>query len=323
MSAFSSCPETPAATLPGWRSARPGAALVLALLLLVVLDCIVLGTLHLALQEHRIGSNRADALRLRIVAENAIREGLGFWSGAVDSMASGSPGRMLLQTGAAAARVERLGEHLFLIAAEAREPAPRVGRAAARLLVHPPALPRDIDAAPAPLSANGRVHVLASGIVTAQAAPECTPPARAASSILTRSPFDVVADAGALLDGAPGLSGPRQILTVLDRLIALSRHHRVLSVSTDTVLSSDATGVLVIDGSLTIAAGVHIRGLIVARGSISIEPGSAVTGAVHAGSDAVVAGTVQWSPCAVADAVSAARLTLPRAAGRRAWVPAF
>src|SRR5687768_6101314 len=66
--------------------ARSGAALVFALLLLVVLDCVVLGTLHIALLERRTADNAGAALRLRFAAESAVRSAMARWPAALDTI---------------------------------------------------------------------------------------------------------------------------------------------------------------------------------------------------------------------------------------------
>src|SRR5690606_1902626 len=138
----------------GCPVSRRGAALALTLVLLVVLECVVIGTMHLALQEHRIGANRVTSLALRLEVENAVRRALGYWSASIDSMATGPEHRIPIAaaaTGLASASVERLNAGLYIVRGEAREAPPRVGRAVAQLLVMPPLIGADVDPTPAPL----------------------------------------------------------------------------------------------------------------------------------------------------------------------------
>ncbi|MBR9989780.1 MAG: hypothetical protein KFH98_08505, partial [Gemmatimonadetes bacterium] len=202
---------------------RPGAALILALLAIVVLDCIVLGTLHLALQEQRIGANRVTVLQLRLDAESGVRQALGLWNESIDTIPAGSAGRIALpaaQTAGAAVQIERLSDHVFLIESVTAEAPPRVGRAVARLLVEPPPLQPNVDPAPAPLSSGGAVHLLASSSVITSPPPDC-PAAPAQYSVLAPLP-GVTIEPGATLDAPPGPPEPQPLTGTLDRLFALA-----------------------------------------------------------------------------------------------------
>ncbi|HEX6135800.1 MAG TPA: hypothetical protein VFZ24_17635 [Longimicrobiales bacterium] len=302
---------------------RAGIALVMALLLLVVIDCIVLGSLHLSLQEHRIGSNRAIALGLRLEAESAARRALGQWSALLDSMTP-ALSRRIVVAGAAAphthVEIERLSDHLFMIDAVAREPAPRVGRAAARLLVHPPPLPPGLDPAASPLSAAGPVLVAPTAVVSATANPAC-PAGVAVHSIRARQLHDITIAAGALLDAPAGLLTSHDLTASFDRIAALARPAFVTHA--DTIITSSTTGLIIARGNLVLTGGAVFTGLLIVRGSVTLDPGTAVHGAVHAVGGATLHGTVQRDPCAVGAAVAAAALDRPRPAGPRAWVAVF
>src|SRR5690606_25841825 len=112
---------------------RPGAALILAIVIVVVIQCLVVGTLHLAMQEHRLATNGATTLRLRLAAEAALRTAPDRWRPALDSLAMGtadsvhavvSPDGMIRSAG-----VVRIDTALYLISGTAAESAPRSGRA--------------------------------------------------------------------------------------------------------------------------------------------------------------------------------------------------
>ncbi|MGH7448317.1 MAG: hypothetical protein ACRELT_12190 [Longimicrobiales bacterium] len=305
---------------PHMSSRRPGAALVMALLMIVVLDCIVLGTLRLSLQEHRLAANRSSVLQLRLDAESGAKRALGLWTADIDSLPVGAGHRIAfppLQTPGSAVQVERVAEQLFLVESTAVEPAPRVGRASARLLVFPPALPTGVDPAPAPASAAGVIHVLGTGLITTSAPAGCieVPPP---NSILGPS-FGITIDAGATLDAPIGALGPRALSRSFDRI----RDLWPAPVPLDSTLSIDAAGALLVSGDFTVAAGIEFRGLVIAGGSVTLEPGAVIRGAVHAAGALTVAGTVAWDPCAVADGIEQWGLDRPNPAGSRAWLPAF
>lgn len=304
---------------------RPGAALVMALLLIVVLDCIVLGTLHLSLQEHRIASNHAAALSLRLEAESAVRRASARWSVVFDTMPAGAHHRLALPAPATPRtrlHIERVHTHLFLIDALTAEPLPRVGRAAARLLVTPPAVPPGLDPSLAPLSATGTVHVGPTGTLSA-AAPASCPAGTALHAALVRRLSDLSIDPAARFDAPGGVLGADDVSPHFDRIAALAAALSIRLVSSgDTVLSGTVSGVVISHGDLTLAAGAVFDGLLIARGRVTVAAGAAVRGAVHGGS-AIVDGSITWDPCTVAAARTAARLDRPAPTGPRSWLPSF
>lgn len=316
---------------------RRGAALVLALLILVMLDCIVIGALHLSLQEHRIGTSRSMLLRLRLDAESGARLALGHWSARIDSMPIGSQHRIAVtvgRAGTADVRVERLGEYLFLVHSTAAETEPRVARASARLLLSPTPLPPGIDPAAAPLSAAGTVHVLSTGELRVPAPTDCDPPGNTTYAALVTHPFTWIVDAGAVVDAPSGPLTQPSAITAYDRIAGLAGSRASATIATgDTTIrtgtAADSQGVgtgpaphvLMVGGSLTISAGVALRGLVLSRGAITIEAGASVDGAVHAGGNATIAGSITLDRCAVARAVDASGLDRPSPSGSRAWLP--
>jgi hypothetical protein len=294
----------------------------MALLTLIILDCVVLGILHLALQEQRIGSNRSAVLQLRLDAESGLRLALGSWTAGIDSMERGSPHRIPVPTDEmAGARVhaERLDEYLFLLESTAAEPPPRAGRAVTRLLVTPPALPPAVDPAPAPIVSAGPVHVMATGAVVSGPPPGCS--AAAPSHGILAPPFTVTVEAGAVLD-APAAPLPSKTLAGAFYRIAQLAPSQVVARS-DSTIAATSSGVLVVVGNVTIAAHAAFRGLLIASGSVRIESDADMIGVVHAGAGVTVAGHIQWDPCVIAVAIRDAGLDQPRPAGPRAWIPAF
>lgn len=301
---------------------RDGAALILALLAIIVLDCVVLGTLHIALQEHRIGGNRRAVLQLRLDAEGGIRRALGSWSGAIDTMFAGSASRTSVPVASppvASVTVERLADQLFLLESTASEPLPRVGRATTRMLVHPPAVSPLVDPAPAPISAAGSVVIRTTGVVNVNPPATCSEPPPA-HSILAPA-FGVAVLPGGSINAPAGVPAPHPLTGSFARLAALAPGS--VQASADTTIATSATGVIIVAGNATLAAGATHSGVLVASGSVTIESGANVRGAVHAGGNTDIAGQVQWDPCAVATAIAAARLDHATPAGPRAWLPAF
>lgn len=302
-------------------SRRTGAALVLALLAIIVLDCIVLGTLHIAMQEHRIGANRSALLQLRLDTEGGARRALGYWTAEIDSMPLGGSHRIAFPasvTAPAQVEIERIDERLFLVESLTAELPPRMGRARARVLLRPPALPPATEAALVPVTSAGPVHITASGRVTISPTAGCAaaPPTY---SVHVQS-HALTTDPGAFLEAPAAPSGPQPVLDAFERLAELAP---VLVAEADSVLTTDAAGVLLARGSITLNGTAEFRGLLVAHGSITIGPEAAVIGAVHARAGVTLAGMVQWDGCVVQNAIEASRLNRPTEAAPRAWLPAF
>ena len=304
------------------RRRRSGAALAMALLAIIVLDCIVLGSLYLALQEVRIGGNGAAVLQLRLDAESGVRRALGLWTLEIDTMPAGTGQQLMLDTLATAGarvHVERLDDRLFLLHSGAFERPPRVGRTAARMLVAPPALAVGVDPAPAPLSSSGAVHVTATGVVVSAPAGGCAAPAPPHAVLAPL--FGVTSAPGASIDAPVGTLGADPLILSFARLLALAPPGTVAA--GDTAISAGHSGVLIVPGDLTVNGGAVVSGLLVASGSVRIDPGAVVAGAVHAGGLLTAGGIVRWNRCSVIAEVRAAGLDRPRPAAVRAWLPAF
>jgi hypothetical protein len=130
----------------------------------------------------------------------------------------------------------------------------------------------------------------------------------------------VTIDPGATVVAPVGTLDPAPLLASFNRLAALAPH--VLT-DADTMISSDAAGVLLVRGSVSISGGAEFRGLIIASGSVTIGVGAAVYGTVHAAAGVTVEGRAQWDPCLVDSAIRTSTLDRPRPAEPRAWLPAF
>jgi hypothetical protein len=310
---------------------RDGGALVVAFVLLLVIDCVVLGTVHLALLERRLAGNAVAALRLRLAAESAARTAAVPWLPAFDSLTDG--GARPLDPAAAPegvrvhARIERLSAELFLVRAEATEPVPAPGRAEAALLLLPPVLPHGANPAPAALSASGAYvgGVVDAGEVEAGAA-HCAngdPAAillgqadalRLASSATVRGGIGVLDDP---------LTGEARLARILATAANAADGVLLRFAPAELRFEGAGSGTLVVAGSLTFAAGAAFTGLVVVGGDLLVEEGASVRGAVHAAGHAEIHGTLTFDACSVATAVDRAGLDTPRPHAHRAWIPTF
>lgn len=301
--------------------ARPGAALLLVLLLLFLLDCVMLGAVHLAVTERRLAQNVDTALRLRLHAESAVREGAAAWDAAIDSLVNGAAPRVVLQVTTsdsieATATIQRIGETAFVLRGEAALLPPRGGRASAVLLLRPPALAPEADPALAALTAGGAVRLGPDATLTADG-----------TALLVHDPADVeLFDPTQVLGSIEVIVGPDDVIAQLDRLVMLfdpppgasSRFH-----GAEFALTFDFTGTLLVDGNLHVAAGVAVHGLVITRGALVVEADARIEGAVHTGGPADVRGSIVLDRAAVEAAVADAGLREPSPFRGRAWVPGF
>lgn len=308
---------------------RQGAVLVLTLLIVIVLECVVLGTIHLAVLERHLADNAGAALRLRLAAEGGARAGLYLWPPAADSLDPHAPPlRVLDETTAdgdrVTAAVQRIAVHDYIIRAEARGAGNRHGLAAAALLVRRPALPRGFDIAAAAISTPGALHAAGSAHITANTGVGCD---FTGAALLLTAPDRLTRDAGAVVDGSIDLLDTASSLSSrLDVLFdgVLPPATPVLSILTgDARITGAFTGVILVDGHLTLAPDADIRGLVLVRGTLLVEPGASVRGAVHTSGDTDMAGSATFDACAARDAAAAAALDRPSAHPQRAWLPAY
>jgi hypothetical protein len=299
--------------------------------MLLVIDCVVLGTVHLALLEQRLAGNAVAALRLRLAAESAARTAAVPWLPAFDSLPDGGARQLKVGAGPAGlivqARIERLSTELFLVRAEANEPAPAPGRAAAALLLLPPVLPFGVDPAPAALSASGAYvgGAVDAGEVEAGTA-DCA--SGEAAAILIGHADALLLASSAALDGAVGvLDDPLTDRARLARIVATAANAAdgvlLRFAPADLRFEGAGSGVLMVAGSLTVGAGAAFTGLVIVGGQLLVEEGARVRGAVHAAGHAEIHGTLTFDACSVATAVDRARLDMPRPHAHRAWIPAF
>lgn len=308
---------------------RRGAALVVAIVVLVVIDCIVVGTVHLAILERRLADNGALALRLRLAAESAARLAAADWSAAIDSIMQGDAPTITSMMRTADgfdthSTVERLNDGLFLVRATARQPAPGPGRANAAILVVPPAFRHDTDPAAAALTAATALIGAAGTVDTGHA--ECGDADAMAVRLTGARAPDVHDDAslnGAAVYMVPDESLVRDLPRVAAAIAAAAPHDLMTFVDGDVLIDEDMAGVLVATGGITIAAATTFRGLLIGGGSLTIDPTAALHGAAHVAADAAIHGLVRLDTCAIDDVVRATALHRPRPLPERPWIPAF
>jgi hypothetical protein len=298
---------------------RAGAALVLAILVLLVLEGVVLGTVYLTVQERRIADNGVTALRLRLAAESGARAAAAMWPAALDSLPPNALTRESVTTESGGlivrSRYQRVDSALILVFAEAAEPPPRAGRARAALLIQPPLLP-EMRLPQAALTAGTNVKLGSGARIDAAPEPGCEDDFGAPDALRLPASELLLRDAGAALVGPTRVAPFAPEWT---RLIA------AISAQLDP-LSADslaAAAVIAVDGDLTVAANSAFSGIILVTGSLVIEPGAVIDGIVLPVGPAEVNGTIRFSPCAARHAIRAAGLHRPRAHPLRNAVPAF
>lgn len=309
--------------------ARHGAALVVAIIVLVVIDCIVVGTVHLAILERRLADNGVLALRLRLAAESSARLAAAAWSPVLDSILPGDTPTIASMMRTADGfdthtTAERLNDGTFLVRASAHQPAPHPGRANAAILVVPPAFRHDSDPAAAALTAATALIAAAGTVDTGD--PECGD-GGAMAVRLTGGMAPAVHDdasfdgAVAYMDEAESLV--RDLPRIAAAIAAAPPHDLMTFVDGDVLIDEDMGGVLVATGGITITAATTFRGLLIGGGSLTIDETAVLHGAAHVAADAAIHGLVRLDTCAIHDAIQTTLLHRPRPLPERPWIPAF
>jgi hypothetical protein len=300
---------------------RDGSALLLAVLVLLLVDCIVIGTVQVARLERSLAGAAVDVLTLRLEAEGVLTAVAADWPEAADSLSPGRPPLRIVIDGAAPghaadAELEALADGLFLIRGRARREPPQTGVAAATALVLPPALPKSADVVPAAVSAYTLTGI---GTVSAAAAPGCPhaprPAALLVQQVAANQPdIDRMVD---VLDPADALAA------MLPRILAAAAVAPGVLIGDDVIVEDHMTGVLITRGDATLITGSRLDGLLIAGGSVRIDEGAVVHGAVHAGGAVTVDGHVRLDVCRGEEVVRVAGLRQVRALGHRPAIPAF
>jgi hypothetical protein len=303
---------------------RHGGALLLVLLFMFVIDALVLGTLHLAMLERRLAENATAALRLQLAARSAAATALTPWQTRFDSLAADPPATVSATAHSAdglhlTTHVEALAGGIVMVRAEAREMPPRYGAAQAATLWLPPALPADLDAAAAALSANA-VQLENGGIVSAMFLDSCTSGAAIRAAVLPVGGSGTLQGAVELLPAETLLT--RYMSPLLSRAAAAGAP-RLLTLHGDSTITSDFDGIVIASGTLVIAGESIIRGLVITGGTLFVEAGTTIIGSAHVGGTAHVAGSLHLDSCRVTDELEVAGLARPLPLPQRHILPGF
>jgi hypothetical protein len=305
---------------------RSGAALIAAIVVLLILDCVVLGTLHTAILERRVAGNVESAVRLRLAAQSAAHTALGAWPAEAD--ADGAPSTFRLPGTSedpritTAVTVERLGAALYLVTATARQRPPLHGRAPATLLVSPPPLSRLPDPAAAAITAAMPPRLGPAGTVIIRT--DGCDVTGAALQLTHWQPIDDPVMAALPLALAP--AGSPDVSASIDRLLAALRMRpdpATLFIDGDHRAGTSVDTVLVVSGDLHVPAGTTLRGFIAVGGSLHLDEGAAIHGAALVGGESLINGTLTLDPCSVTRRLGASGLHRARLVPGRSVIPAF
>jgi hypothetical protein len=305
---------------------RRGAALVIALVVLVIIECVIIGTIHVAMMERRVAHNALLAARLRLTAGSAAREAAVRWSPVLDSMAPGdrfpvhadSTGPIVTSV-----TVERLNRGLLLVRATAEQRPPGHGRTAAAVIVVPPALSAGVDPAAAAVSAT--TVVAADGAAITAEGGECggDVAVRVGGGTLDVAPAAMVIGEVEPIQVDLMLTSYMTRLALAAAAAAAAGPEHVLFTDGDAPIDEAFTGLVIAGGDVIVSGGGRVRGLVVAGGDVVIEQGATVEGAVHAVGRADLRGAVRLDACAVRDMLTATGMDRPRPFPGRSWIPAF
>jgi hypothetical protein len=299
---------------------RPGAALAVAIVVLVLVECIVVAMVHAAMLERRAGSNVETALRLRLAAEAAANQAVARWTPAMDSLLL--PGARLQLAPApdggphgiaTTVRLERLFGGVFLVEAQAGIPQLPAARGSAALAVMAPLLATDADIGTAALTAASTTITTSGsvGVTSGDPASPCPAPGAAAialadlAGLVVANPASAV---GAVIEADPDALITRD-LPRMRAAAARAARDSLLRFWPDRMRVVDGIdGVVVAGRDLVIATGAALRGVVIVAGDLVVEEGAIIVGAAHVAGHAHIAGRIMLDACAADSAAQAARL---------------
>jgi hypothetical protein len=334
---------------PGTLRQRRGTALVAAIIVLLLVECLVAGTVHLVMLDRRSAANAELALQLRSAAVSAAHTAAAHWTPALDTLLA--PGGAAAVHGLASpggtdvhAEVERLDGGLFLARATAVRAALPTGRATETLLFAAPVLRLGADPAAAALTAAS--VTLDPGSFVDAGNHACAPDAAAirlpADGALLAAPGTVSGDvaamdstqslvrdmarvrAAAAAAAMPAVAAAATVPAAAVTAASAAASTPVLHFApADLRVTSAMDGAIVVTGNLVLTAGAHIRGVVLVGGTLTLEAGTTIEGAAHVADNAHIAGVVRLDGCLVRDAAAAAALHRPRPFPGRSSIPAF
>jgi hypothetical protein len=310
------------AAVTAFAGDRPGAALVVAIVVLVLIGCLSTALVQQALLETRVAANADLALRMRLHAEAAAARLAADWPAAVESLAV--HGRLRVQVDTTTeASVERIGGMLHLVRAATSASAGLPGRASAALLVLAPAIAPAADPGAAAIAATA-VTVLDGGAIDGRDA------ACAGDAMAILLPEDgrwQAAGTGTVTGGIAVMEEGDHLHAGLPRLFTVAAATPAgAGISFhpgDLRLAGPFNGVLLVAGSLVLAEGAAVNGLVATGGDLDVQARALVAGAAYVVGSARVGGTIRRDACAARAAAATARLDRPLLSPRRAGVPAF
>ena len=334
---------------------RPGYALLVSVLLVLALATLALGAVAVGTREAVLAATLLRTEQAAVLAEAKAMDALRTWStrrhrGVATGATASTPG---------GATVERAGPDLFLLRATAALPGgPAPVGATAGLLVRtfdtgpieaqmPATVTADLDAV---LSA-GRIDAgagcgvplgtglmapsasIGAGVALTGAPPYAAPPgvglppadpttdAAIAALADVRVPASTITPAPRLASGrcdpAPDNWGSPDPAHPCHAHLPL-----VHATGPVTLAGGQARALLLVEGSLPLEdATVH--GAVLVRGTLTLDAGSRIRGAVRASRVSLDDGVIEGDPCETADALAAPALDRPFALPERWWVPVF
>ncbi len=339
---------------------RGGFALVVTILLFVALAGLAASVLALGAREAIIASSAERLVLAQRRAEEAVRQAVAGWS--TRDFAGMAPGeRIPLGTADTASEltVQRLDGGLYLVRAAARiGPTGHVARGRAAVLVRAldpaelaAAFPAAVTVTEAATLERGGIDVLtgcgaapAAGIIGPIVAwdPGVTvggdpPVAGGPPGIPVASPLAPPL-LGALphLDAGPGEVAPAPVATgdacVLtpDNWGAFSPGspcHGLLPLVAGrgplVIRSGEGRGVLLVDGDLLLGGSFRFAGLLAVDGTLELEEGVEIRGAVRARRFTLAGGHVAFDPCERGAAAAAPAFDGPFRLPGRLWIPVW
>jgi len=308
-------------------SARPGSALIAAIIVLLVLDCVLLGTLHLATLERRLAVNVETALRLRLAAQSAAHGALARWPAHAASLDVGTrlavPAESRADGLVVAVFIERVDTDLYLVRSDAAQPPPMHGRASSGILTSAPPLDTSIDPIAAAISAAVPPEITSPARITAATA-ACNVSGDALRlgdwlAATSAAHTGVQGSIGVIADGAD----PAALLTRIAASARRQSGNGTYFIDGDFVVTSDLDTVLIVTGDLNVPAGTALRGLVFVGGTLRIDAGATVEGAIHVAGAGTISGDVRFDGCAARRALDRSSLQRARPLPGRSVIPTF